>query len=390
MTASEAVVVILSKSLSVTLLVLWLRTLPILCCLVTAKQLSVGTRAGGGAFALAFVALICSLVGWASALWAAIGYAYFLSCAVGLYYCASEYRSHVSGPLLFIACAGLFLFAPDYSFPAAATAVFLSLGWDLSLSGYSYWVDSGNKKASLSDCLFFLLVNPVLAFPERGKYRAECVGLSVAGLKRGASGVALLLVGVLGIKFADVQWQLPWMDSPAAGAVVAVASVVVWMLAIYASQAGLASVQIAALGVLGHAIPERFCSPLSATSPADFWRRWNTYVGGWIKRYVFFPLAVRWSRARSPVLRSLAKALALVVAFLAMGALHDLYRLVESHSLGLRWTASFLAFAMMIGAWELASESGRRMSGRSWPAAYGVAGRLCLFGALAAVGRAGF
>jgi D-alanyl-lipoteichoic acid acyltransferase DltB (MBOAT superfamily) len=42
---------------------------------------------------------------------------------------------------------------------------------------------------------------------------------------------------------------------------------------------------------MGIVLPENFNFPYLATSPKDFWRRWHISLSGWIRDYLYLPLA---------------------------------------------------------------------------------------------------
>jgi D-alanyl-lipoteichoic acid acyltransferase DltB (MBOAT superfamily) len=92
---------------------------------------------------------------------------------------------------------------------------------------------------------------------------------------------------------------------------------------------------------MGFGAPERFDAPWRSASPADFWRRWNIYLGQWFRRYVFNPVSYRIARYRrvpAPA-RSVA---ALLITFALAGAAHDAVWLVQDGQAG----HGLLAFGM--------------------------------------------
>src|SRR6185312_16596428 len=62
------------------------------------------------------------------------------------------------------------------------------------------------------------------------------------------------------------------------------------LLGLYAAHSGLAHLQIGLCRTLGYRAPERYRYPFLATGPADFWERWNTYMMGFVRSYVFVPV----------------------------------------------------------------------------------------------------
>jgi hypothetical protein len=74
--------------------------------------------------------------------------------------------------------------------------VFLVVGWEATLSAYSYGVDAGrNADRSLRSLLFFLLVNPALVYRNSGR-RVSAPMLDGAGIVRFALGVLAVFLAV--------------------------------------------------------------------------------------------------------------------------------------------------------------------------------------------------
>jgi alginate O-acetyltransferase complex protein AlgI len=72
----------------------------------------------------------------------------------------------------------------------------------------------------------------------------------------------------------------------------------VWVLAVgfgvqlFLDFAGYSHMAIGAALLLGLRVPENFSSPFAAESPAVFWTRWHMSLSGWIRDYVFTPVAL--------------------------------------------------------------------------------------------------
>jgi len=229
------------------------------------------------------------------------------------------------------------------------------LGWEMGLSAYSYCVDAPAPSRSFGDYIFFVFVNPTIAYPRRGS-RVDAPGLSRAGLRRVAQGAFVLVAsgGVVPVLLASGL-----LDS-------GVASRVLFGLAhgvsLYGACWGLGSVQVGLFRQLGYEAPERYRQPYRATTPRDFWARWNTYVGAWVRFYLFEPF-VRLLRARSGAARSVpraasrawVRAAAITVSFVGIGALHDLYATLVHREITVATTLWFAANALAILAWDIAS-----------------------------------
>jgi D-alanyl-lipoteichoic acid acyltransferase DltB (MBOAT superfamily) len=134
-------------------------------------------------------------------------------------------------------------------------------------------------------------------------------------------------------------------------------------LSFYAGHSGVASIQIALLSMLGYRAGERYLFPLAATSPRDFWRRWNVYLGQWLRCYVYIPCARSLGR-RAPAPVPVAGALAVLAAFVACGVLHaGVQRLIHGRT---PWTVvvAFAVHGCALIAWDGAARVFRARAGR--------------------------
>lgn len=75
------------------------------------------------------------------------------------------------------------------------------------------------------------------------------------------------------------------------GSMVAVA-VLLYAIQLYADFAGGIDISRGIAQILGISLPENFRQPYLATSINDYWRRWHITLGAWMKKYVFYPLAL--------------------------------------------------------------------------------------------------
>lgn len=99
--------------------------------------------------------------------------------------------------------------------------------------------------------------------------------------------------------------------------------------------------------LLGIELPENFNFPYLTTSIADFWRRWHTTLGDWLRNYLYFPLG----GSRQGLIRTcLNLVIVMVVAgiwhgaawgFIAWGGIHGLalaiHRLTDAVSNRFKW-----------------------------------------------------
>ncbi|MCR9136719.1 MAG: hypothetical protein NXI27_12025 [Alphaproteobacteria bacterium] len=132
------------------------------------------------------------------------------------------------------------------------------------------------------------------------------------GLERAVFGLAMFVV--LGGKAASLlraaveretlQWQ-PFLQRWSV-------SVVDW-IELYFSFAGLSALAIGVALMMGLVIEENFNRPWAARNLLDFWTRWHMTLTGWVRDYVFQPVA---ALTRLPVV-------ALLVAMLVIGLWHE-------------------------------------------------------------------
>lgn len=107
---------------------------------------------------------------------------------------------------------------------------------------------------------------------------------------------------------------------------------IVFTLQIYADFSGGIDIAIGIAQCMGINLPENFRRPHLASSVEEYWRRWHMTLGGWMKEYVFYPLALSRSftklgRFSRKILgnylgKLLPTSLAMIIVFLLVGAWH--------------------------------------------------------------------
>jgi hypothetical protein len=355
---------------AVGLAVLALRAFPVLVALFVRSDF------GGLQKLISFVAytlVACVAVAFSvlDALNLSVAYAYLLVASVVAYFLVPRLPAGVA----FLFLLALFLLVPALAIPEPL--VVLLLGWEAALAVYSYCRDAPEKSRTLPDYWFFVFVNPTVAYPARG-VRVSAPVVHLGGLARTARGVAtLVLSGMAGSVAASIAAVGIRFGEPLLLAL--------RLIGLYAAHVGLASVQIGLFRQLGYDAPERYRQPYRATTPRDFWARWNTYLGCWVRFYVFEPTV----RFLSPRLRSLPKhrrailrTTTIVTSFFFMGAFHDVYAIAVTKQFAFEQTAWFVANGVVIVLWDAVASLTRART-RPWVASMAaVATMLSLVAAL--------
>lgn len=228
----------------------------------------------------------------------------------------------------------------------------LLIGWEVLLGGYSYCVERRptNTPSRLGDAVFFLLVNPCLAYPEAGFVDPES-GRARKGWARCALGIGVWMAqDALGFAIRRSGLDVSKLSIGSAGYLRYLAAGALATTWYYLSHSGLASLRIGMMGALGYRVPESYRFALFARSPRDFWRRWNVWTTSWVRRYIFFPVGIRLRHWLSPVS-------AVLITFLSVGLLHDSTRIpLTFNSRPAAWpikgTLIFAAFASLLLMWE--------------------------------------
>jgi hypothetical protein len=330
------------------------RSLPVVGYALLTRQLGLFPKLVIG---LGYFALCVGLRTWSlpAIAWLCLAYGYFAAAGSAMPWMARALRERrLTRGGAFAACAGLFLAFPCLFVPSPARATAVVVGWDIMLSSFSYCIEVAktDEQPPLRDCLFFLLVNPALVYARRGR-RIGSPALRLDGIWRAAAGLATLLVVVafVGPACAAVEernQEISLLRSPF-GSVVAYG--VLRFFLEYWRQSGLASVQIGLMRQLGQEIPERFNWPILATDPLDFWRRWNTYVSGWLLRYVFWPFTDRYRGSGRSWRLPAAQSAGILVTFICAGLLHDLCIYAATFDTAARSLRAFSAVGSIVVLW---------------------------------------
>jgi hypothetical protein len=297
--------------------------------------------------------------------WLVLAYVYFAVAG----WLAHEILPSVRSNAVWFGAVSILFWVLPTALLRSLPRTFLLLGWDCVLGAYSYGVDTRNGGRSLRDFLFFLLVNPVLVYRHRGA-RLQAPSVDVGALARIGLGVCAVFLSIGALEFcrnvAVGRFAARGLD--AAGVAGTLVIGVSTLGREYAVQSGVASLQIGCMRQLGYRVPERYRYPLLANSPGEFWRRWNTYVGGWAQTYVFVPLmfALRQRSNARPNTTRIAYAGAVVLTFAVVGLLHDVFVVADERRWSGHLTTWFCSMGCLAVIWELVVR---------WKARHDAAGR---------------
>jgi len=333
-----------------------LRAFPILVASYAAPELSVLRKA----VALAVYGGVALLsVRYADFVCRDLLSAYCYLCAVSLPF--FFWPARVPRAVTFALVSACFVVLPGLGWHANGFA--LLLGWEVALSIFSYTAETDRASRDFGGYWFFVFVNPTVAYPRRGR-RFDARGAWSVGLPRALAGVAsLLLCGALG--------ALDTVNFPGGEGITRnLFDSALRLAQLYAAHWGLTSLQIGLLRQLGHEIPECYRQPYRAKNPADFWQRWNTYIGAWARLYVFEPVvrtlgAGPGARARDR--RWFVLFSGVTATFLAVGALHDLYASLATGTPSWTATAWFGVNALALVLWDAVAKALKRRTS-SWVA----------------------
>ena len=297
----------------------------------------------------------------------AFGLAYFALAAVPVYAAARAFGdTPPSRAVLLCAIGVVFIVLPTLLFPVPGAGNLAILGSEIALAAYSYCMEAtrGGRATSLRECLFFLIVNPVLVFAERGT-PIESPTARKRGALRSFLGIASLALHhfllVAGTRFGPIAYAPIAALRDPRGYARFMGHHLVRLIAGYAGHSGRASLDVGLMTLLGRDIPERYRYPLLAKDPLEFWRRWNTYVGSWARRYVFTPSSLALQRRLRGAPVPLLKALAIVLTFLAIGAWHDLVVVVRTGEANWGGMLVFALHAALLITWLAARQLAQRI-----------------------------
>jgi hypothetical protein len=291
-----------------------------------------------------------------------LAHVYFLAAAVVIF-CIGKAIGSSRSAMVLAAIASIVLGAGvPVSALRAEGPLFWVLGWDFMLSAFSYCADTRRERPTLRDCLTFLVVDPSLVYRGRAAPAARPTSLLRSGARAASGSLAMLTGTGFRVMAAALLLRAEQTDGAPAAVLYACSSGAVFA-SLYAAHSGLASIQIGCMRGLGFAIAERYHYPLFARDVADFWRRWNTYVGRWFSRYVFVPTSMHLSRRFLRIPTWVPKGIALVATFTAVGLMHDALIVAATGRSTIRMSIVFGSVGLAICVWHAITGWFRRWSG---------------------------
>ncbi len=111
--------------------------------------------------------------------------------------------------------------------------------------------------------------------------------------------------------------------------------IVMFTYQLYCDFSGYTDIALGSAMLLGIDLRENFDRPFSATSVADFWRKWHMSLSSWLRDYLYYPMAFSWRKVKKYKLY-----LSLFITFVVIGLWH-----------GANWT--FVVFGALQGIYMI-------------------------------------
>jgi D-alanyl-lipoteichoic acid acyltransferase DltB (MBOAT superfamily) len=134
-----------------------------------------------------------------------------------------------------------------------------------------------------------------------------------------------VIADYIGINFVDRIFQMPLKYTGVENLLASYS----YTIQLYCDFSGYTDIAIGIGLLLGYKMMDNFNIPFSATSIAEYWRRWHISLSSWLLDYMFKPLQMSFRR-----LRIYGSAIAIFLTFLAIGIWH-----------GANWT--FVVFGLI-------------------------------------------
>lgn len=121
---------------------------------------------------------------------------------------------------------------------------------------------------------------------------------------------------------------------------------VLYMIQLYADFSGYMDIMCGYCEMLGIQLAENFKSPFFSRSVSEFWRRWHITLGEWLRKYIYYPIALSNWGVKLSQKNSVCKKIVLSIAISAVWIFTGLWH-------GAKWT--FLLWGAINGVIIIAS-----------------------------------
>ena len=217
-----------------------------------------------------------------------------------------------------------------------------------------YRGDSASEKHPGIFALYVAFFPKLLAGPiERaGQFMHQLHENSRFDIERITNGLKLVCWGLFKkLVIADrlaAFVNVVYADPQAYSGVSLILAVVFYSFQIYCDFSGYTDIAIGLAQMFGFRLSDNFNRPYSATSVADFWRRWHISLSSWLRDYLYIPLGGSRVRISRHYLNYLLVFLICGLwhgaswTFVAWGLVHGLYLISGRATAGVRakWTAA--------------------------------------------------
>jgi alginate O-acetyltransferase complex protein AlgI len=202
--------------------------------------------------------------------------------------------------------------------------------YTLQIIGALYDKRADFKSIKPTRFLEFTIFFPQLIAGPICKYRSLAPQFSEArkfSLRNVFIGFQLFVVGYLKkVLLADPVGALIdpiWQDPTRFSGAAILIAVIGFALQVYCDFSGYTDMGRGIARILGFRLPVNFRGPYLSASPVEFWSRWHMTLSGWIKYYLFNPLAIQIARKiRNPRIQKFALLFVLLFVMALIGLWH--------------------------------------------------------------------
>jgi len=172
--------------------------------------------------------------------------------------------------------------------------MFQSVGYIIDIYRNKYRAEKNFGKFALFVSFFPQVIQgPISRFADLGKQLFSSHDFSFDNMK---AGIQLAMWGYFKkLIIADrltVIVNTVFDEYQSFGGAIILTGVILYCIQLYCDFSGGIDIARGIAKMFGIDVVENFRRPIFATSLADFWRRWHITLGGWMKDYLFYPLAL--------------------------------------------------------------------------------------------------